>query len=227
VQPTGRGGSKLHLGGALLGAKQRKRRFVRAGGDDRLQPDRKSLGRRTSREKPVRIQRGSDGTVLNAAVLTADEVAHERVLCPACMLKVFESWPEGWDAHAAHRCEGVNLGTPEERKAEFRRVLGHLFRGGERQGVTPIQLDRLVDFVRTLEGQVLQTLAQNKPFTVKVEEKGFVYTPEATGRARLQRFPRVQLYLDEYAQSGSLEASAYHGGSNQSYILTLLRMFKK
>lgn len=174
----------------------------------------------------MRVQRGSDGTILNAAVLSASELAHERVLCPACMLEVFEKWPEGWDAHAAHRCEGVNIGTPEERKGEFRRVLGHLFRGGERQSITPIHLDQLVAFVRTLEGQDLQTLAQGKAFTVKVEEKGFSYTPAATGRTRLQRFPRVQLYLDEYAQSGSLDASAYHGGSNQSYILTLLRLFK-
>lgn len=175
----------------------------------------------------MRVQRGSDGTILNAAVLSAGELALERVLCPACMLEVFEKWPLGWDAHAAHRCEGVSLGTPEERKAEFRRVLGHLFRVGEIGGVAPILLDQLTAFVRTLEGQVLQTTAQSKPFTVKVEEKGFVYTPAATGRARLQRFSRIQLYLDEYAQSGSLEASAYHGGSNQSYILTLLRMFKK
>jgi hypothetical protein len=173
----------------------------------------------------MRVQRGSDGTILNAAVLSAAQVAHERVLCPACMLKVFERWPEGWDAHAAHRCEGVDLAGPEARKTEFKRVLGHLFRGGERQVVTPIQLDRLVAFVRTLEGQDLQTFVQNKPFTVRVEEKGFVYTPASTGRPRLQRFPRIQLYLDEYTQSGSFDPGAYHGGSNQSYILTLLRMF--
>ena len=142
------------------------------------------------------------------------------------MLKVFEKWPEGWDAHAAHRCEGVNQGTPEERKSEFRHVLGHLFRGGERQGTTPIRLDDLVAFVRTLEGQVLTTFAQSREFTVQVQEKGFIYTPSSTSRARLQRFPRIQLYLDEYGQSGSLDASAYHGGSNQSYILTLLRLYK-
>lgn len=174
----------------------------------------------------MRVQRGSDGTILNATVLSPSQLTHERVLCPACMLEVFEKWPEGWDAHAAHRCEGVNLGTPEERKAEFLGVLGHLFRDGERQSVTPIQLDQLVEFVRTLEGRVLQTLVQHKAFTVTVEAKGFVYTPTATGRARLHRFPRIQLYVDEYAQSGSLDASAYHGGSNQSYILTLLRMYK-
>ncbi|HEX3234378.1 MAG TPA: hypothetical protein VHR41_09275, partial [Gemmatimonadales bacterium] len=91
----------------------------------------------------------------------------------------------------------------------------------------PISIDELVAFVRTLEGQVLQTSVQNKPFTVKVEEKGLVYTPESTGRPRLHRFPRVQIYLDQYADSGSLDPGAYHGGSNQSYILTLLRLFKE
>jgi hypothetical protein len=142
------------------------------------------------------------------------------------MYQVFEKWPEGWDAHAAHRCEGVNPGSSEERKIEFRRVLGHLFRGGERRGFEPIELDRLVAFVRTLEGHALQT-SEGSPFLVNVEEKGFVYTPiEATGRPRLHRFPRIRVYLDEYAQSGSLDASAYHSGRNQSYILTVLRMFK-
>ncbi|MFL5495383.1 MAG: hypothetical protein ACJ8DC_13450 [Gemmatimonadales bacterium] len=163
---------------------------------------------------------------MNAAVLSAAEVAHERVLCPACMYKVFEKWPEGWDAHAAHRCDGVNPGTPEERKAEFKRVLSHLFRGNEKRGIEPIPMDRLAAFVQTLEGQVLHTPTQKKSFTVKVEE-GFVFTPEVTGRPRLHRFPRVQIYLDEYAQTGSLDPGAYHGGSNQSYILILLRLLKE
>ena len=172
------------------------------------------------------VQRGTDRTILNAAVLSAAEVAHERVLCPACMYEVFEKWPESWDTHAVHRCEGLNPGSPEERRAEFRRVLGHLFPDGERRGIEPIELDRLVAFVRTLKGHALQT-SEGKPFLVNVEEKGFVYTPiEATGRPRLHKFPRIQLYLDEYAQSGSLEATAYHRGGNQSYILTLLRLFK-
>lgn len=175
----------------------------------------------------MRVQRGTDGTILNAAVLSADEVVHQRVLCPACMYMVFEKWPEGWDAHAAHRCEGVGpAGTPEERKAEFRRVLGHLFRGGVKRWVRPIPLDELVAFVRTVEGQVLHTPDQKKPFTVTVAEKGLVYVPEATGRPRLHRFPRIQVYLDEHAQAGSLDARAYHGGGNQSYILALLRLFQ-
>jgi hypothetical protein len=174
----------------------------------------------------VKVQLGSDGTILNAAVLTDKEVAHQRVLCPACMDMVFDKWPEGWDAHAAHRCKGVDSASPEERKAEFRLVLGHLFRG-DKKGSNPVQLDDLVAFVRGLDGQHLHTTAQNRPFTVTVTDKGFLYMPEASGKPRLHRYPRIRLYLDEYAQSGSLEATAYHAGSNQSYILAILRLFLK
>src|SRR6266542_3673270 len=42
------------------------------------------------------------------------------VMCPACGLKNFKSWPAGWDAHAAHRCPGVQGATPAERKNDFR-----------------------------------------------------------------------------------------------------------
>ena len=76
----------------------------------------------------MKTERGSDGTILNAAVLTAADVVHQRVLCPACMTKVFESWPEGWDAHAAHRCTALSEATPVKRKAEFKQALAHLFR---------------------------------------------------------------------------------------------------
>jgi hypothetical protein len=76
----------------------------------------------------MKPQLSSNGTILNGAVLTAADVAHNRVLCPACMEKEFEMWPEGWDAHAAHWCKGVEGGTPQERRAEYKRVLNHLFR---------------------------------------------------------------------------------------------------
>jgi hypothetical protein len=46
----------------------------------------------------MKPQLSSGGTILNAAVLTAADVVHKRVLCPACMEKEFERWPGGWDA---------------------------------------------------------------------------------------------------------------------------------
>jgi hypothetical protein len=72
-------------------------------------------------------KRDESGVITNADQLSADVVAHERVLCPGCRRKVFAMWPEGWDAHAAFKCGGV-CGTQEGRKAEFRRRFAHLFR---------------------------------------------------------------------------------------------------
>lgn len=78
-------------------------------------------------ESPA-IRRDVNGVIINAAELTADDVALQRVLCPACERKVFKSWPLGWDAHAAHPCPGVAMGNDAERKAEYRRRYKHLFR---------------------------------------------------------------------------------------------------
>lgn len=40
--------------------------------------------------------------------------------CPACHQHQFVRWPFGWDAHAAHKCQGLKGSDPEERKAEFK-----------------------------------------------------------------------------------------------------------
>lgn len=74
------------------------------------------------------IRRGEGGEILNAVDLTAEEVVGERVLCPGCRQTVFASWPEGWDAHAAHRCGGADGATRAARKASFKRRFAHLFR---------------------------------------------------------------------------------------------------
>lgn len=68
------------------------------------------------------------GAITNATELTADLVVGRRVLCPSCRLMVFQSWPEGWDSHAAHRCSGLHSSDAELRKAEFKRRYEHLFR---------------------------------------------------------------------------------------------------
>lgn len=74
------------------------------------------------------VERDRSGVIVNAHALSADEVAMQRVLCPACEKKVFESWPGGWDSHAGHACTGVLASTETERKAEFRRRYEHLFK---------------------------------------------------------------------------------------------------
>lgn len=47
-------------------------------------------------------------------------------LCPACHTFVFQHWPWGWDAHAAHTCTGLVEVDPDARKCEFRTRFRHL-----------------------------------------------------------------------------------------------------
>lgn len=68
------------------------------------------------------------GVITNPSELRADFVVGRRVLCPACRTLVFRSWPEGWDAHAEHKCAGITAVEGRARKAEFKRRYGYLFR---------------------------------------------------------------------------------------------------
>jgi hypothetical protein len=74
------------------------------------------------------VRREAAGIIINAAELTADDVVSQRVRCPACDDKVFDTWPLGWDAHAAHVCRGLHATTETERKANYRSRFAHLFR---------------------------------------------------------------------------------------------------
>ncbi len=81
---------------------------------------------RSERQRAL-VERADDGAITNAEDLTADDLAEEKVLCPACRRKVFASWPEGWDGHAGYAC-GIAGDTPEERKANFKERYRRLFR---------------------------------------------------------------------------------------------------
>ena len=74
------------------------------------------------------ISRSADGTITNADELTSNDVAHQKVLCPACRSMTFKKWPEGWDAHATWVCAGLKDGPAKERKAIFKERYRHLFR---------------------------------------------------------------------------------------------------
>ncbi len=70
----------------------------------------------------------SDGVIMNTAALSADAVLNRRVKCPACGLFTFQKWPEGWDAHAEFRCDGLDPGLGERRKEESKKRFAYLFR---------------------------------------------------------------------------------------------------
>ncbi|MCP5128948.1 MAG: DUF429 domain-containing protein [Pseudomonadales bacterium] len=50
-------------------------------------------------------------------------------LCPACGKHTFKRWPFGWDAHAAHKCTGLESSGERDRRAEFREKYSYLFPG--------------------------------------------------------------------------------------------------
>ncbi len=68
------------------------------------------------------------GVIVNAEELSVGQVVGKRVRCPACRMLVFRSWPDGWDAHAATRCRGIQANGPASRKSEFKKRFGQLFR---------------------------------------------------------------------------------------------------
>lgn len=74
------------------------------------------------------------GVITNAAELSADQVVGRKVRCPACRTLVFQSWPEGWDSHAEHKCSGITALDGETRKGEFKKRYGHLFKAERRKG---------------------------------------------------------------------------------------------
>jgi hypothetical protein len=73
------------------------------------------------------VNRDADGVITNASDLMAEDLVGEKVLCPACGLKAFAAWPEGWDGHAGHACS-IEGDTPEERKAVYKHRFRLLFR---------------------------------------------------------------------------------------------------
>jgi len=82
------------------------------------------------------LPRVKDGIITNTGELRADQVTGRKAVCPACGRLVFQSWPEGWDSHVEHRCAGVTAVDGEQRKAEFKRRYGYLFKetGGRADG---------------------------------------------------------------------------------------------
>lgn len=84
-------------------------------------------GKETPVDQPRSVRRGPDGTILNTSELSAQQVVHQRVLCPGCGAATFPRWPDGWEAHARSECAVVASGSDTERCANFKRLFGHLF----------------------------------------------------------------------------------------------------
>jgi len=59
-------------------------------------------------------------TKRNKKTPSETKVGEHTKLCPACHAHMFKRWPFGWDAHAAHKCTGVDGVNIEARKRIYK-----------------------------------------------------------------------------------------------------------
>lgn len=76
--------------------------------------------------KPIKDK---NGCITNAVSLTADQVAKQKVFCPAGCGHPFKEWPFGWDSHSGSpdKCGGTRGNTKKERRGYFKGKYLHLF----------------------------------------------------------------------------------------------------
>lgn len=129
------------------------------------------------------------GVIEHTVNLSAADVSMQRVLCPACKEKIFETWPGGWDAHAAHACRGLEPGTEAARKATYRARFAHLFRDGGRAARPGTQRDvmrRLYDLHGADEDLLIREYAAaERRGEVSRKRNANGVTPEDYARALL------------------------------------------
>lgn len=88
-----------------------------------------------------------------------------------------------------------------------------------------IAIDDFLSFVRTLEGEVIPTLAGRASFTARVVDTGLEFTPSSTEQPRGHTRAYVQRVLDHYRETGSLRTADYQFTVNASYQLTLIARY--
>lgn len=85
-----------------------------------------------------------------------------------------------------------------------------------------IPIGAFLEFVRSLEGEVIPTRAGGSAFTVRVLEKKLEFTPTSSGTPRGHTFRYVQKVLDQFQETGSWTTTDYRFTVNASYQLTLI-----
>ncbi len=68
----------------------------------------------------------------------------------------------------------------------------------------PVTVDGLRAFANGLDGQTPVTRQRERPFALRVTEKGFEYTPEWSGTPRMQLWHWVERTLNRFNETRSL-----------------------
>jgi hypothetical protein len=77
-------------------------------------------------------------------------------------------------------------------------------------------------------GKFLETLHKRKRFQVDITAKGLQYTPESTGKPRLNRWHVIERVLNRFNDIQSFSPSKYLDiSANATYLLTLFKALNK
>jgi hypothetical protein len=86
-----------------------------------------------------------------------------------------------------------------------------------------LTLEALKTFAAGLDGQTLVTRFRKKRFGLSVSARGFEYTPEHSGKARMQEWKWIERILELYNEQRSLHPADYNDLTvNASYVLTVV-----
>jgi hypothetical protein len=85
-----------------------------------------------------------------------------------------------------------------------------------------ILIEDFLSFVRTLEGEVIPTLAGRAQFRVHIVDNGLEFTPLSTEQPRGHTRAYVQRVLDHFRATGSWSTADYQFTVNASYQLALI-----
>jgi hypothetical protein len=89
-----------------------------------------------------------------------------------------------------------------------------------------VNVDELIQFAKTLEGQELETASQKKKFIVNVVEDGLFYTPSSTGKSRKHGRRWLERVCQKFSITHSFRPGDYHDlSANASYALVLISRY--
>ena len=89
-----------------------------------------------------------------------------------------------------------------------------------------VDVDELLAFAQTLDGQTLRTSARNKPFTLQASLDGLEYTPHSTNSARSHKRKWLERVCHYFSQTNSFKPGNYlHLSVNASYALAVISLY--
>lgn len=89
-----------------------------------------------------------------------------------------------------------------------------------------ITLQELKQYSKSINQTTLETRARHNKFLFSVDDVGFHYIPESTGKPRIQENRYIERVIERYNEKRSLSPRDYNDLTvNASYLLAVIEKF--